>query len=237
MRNVAKSYGQRFKQDSLAMKNIPRRGVTILELMVVLVIISILSTVAVGVYSKEILRARYAKTRAEIHTLELAITRYEIDTGQYPPSGSGSTIAPSGITTSGTARGSGYLQLALRNSLNNDPYEPLSSRWKGPYVEWDYNRLGLLDGTPLTDVSDTVSPGNISFLDPFGYPYYYIRSSDYETRGGTELDSSSPFYPNETYYNPSTFQIISLGPNGQTYTDPGRGLEADDVSNFLSPNY
>ena len=38
------------------MKRLVQRGVTLLELLVVLVIISILSTVAVGIYGKEVLR-------------------------------------------------------------------------------------------------------------------------------------------------------------------------------------
>src|SRR5690606_20774970 len=61
------------------MKNTPKSGVTLLELLVVLVIISILSTIAVGVYTKEVLRAKVARTRAEIRTLEVAINRYQID--------------------------------------------------------------------------------------------------------------------------------------------------------------
>ncbi len=212
-----------------------RRGVTLLELLVVLVVISILSTIAVGVYTKEVLRARYSRARSEIRTLEIAIAQYEVDTGQRPPSGSGSPLAPSGVDTSGTAVGSGYLQVALRGSLNGDPYSPLSPRWRGPYVDWDYNKLGLNDGTPATEVSSSVSQGQISFLDPFGYPYYYIRADDYASRGGTELPSTNVFSATETYYNPSTFQIFSLGANGQTSAVPNRGLEPDDITNFLSP--
>lgn len=218
------------------MKNLLNRGVTLLELMVVLMIVSILSTVAVGVYTKEILRAKYARARSEIRTLELAISRYEIDTGQLPPSGSGTAIAPAGVAEIGLAEGSGYLQTCLRNSLNGNMNAPLSSSWKGPYVDWDYNRLGLVDGTPITALGPGASTGNISFLDPFGGAYHYIRSSDYGSRGGSELSANSPFSATETYYNPSTFQIISYGPNLQTNASPGRGLEPDDVTNFLSPN-
>lgn len=218
------------------MKKMLRRGVTMLELLVVLVVVSILSTIAVGVYTKEVLRAKYARARSEIRTLEVAIAQYEVATGQMPPSGTGSTIAPAGVVSTGTVEGSGYLQMALRSSLNGDPHAPLSARWTGPYVDWDYNRLGLLDGTPITEVSTSISQGQVSFLDPFGFPYTYIRYDDYDTRGGTELPSSNVFFAQETWYNPSTYQIFSVGPNGQTLAIPNRGTEADDITNFLSPN-
>lgn len=218
------------------MRKLFKNGVTLLELIVVVVIISILSTIAVGVYTKEILRAKYAKTRAEIRTLEIACQQYWVDTGVYPPSGSGATFAPAALNTTGDAEGTGYLQLALRASLNNNLYSPLSKRWLGPYIEWDSNRLGDLSGNPITSApGNTTAVGEVNFLDPFGGAYYYIRAEDYGARGGTELDSTDPFFASETYYNPSTFQIYSLGPNGSTLADPNRGTESDDISNYKSP--
>jgi len=219
------------------MKSAPKFGVTLLELLVVLVVLALLATISVGVYGKEILRAKYARARVEIRTLEIAITQYEIDTGQLPPSGSGLTLAPAGVDTRGFAEGSGYLQVALRSSLNGQPFAPLSPRWGGPYVDWDYNRLGTADGTPTTDpdFSSSTSQGLISFLDPFGFPYQYIRASDYSRRGGTELPSNSPFAATETWYGPSTFQIISVGADGETLATPERGLDNDDVTNFVGP--
>lgn len=197
-----------------------RRGVTLLELLVALVIISILATVATGVYTKEILRARYAKTRAEIAVMEIALNRYYIDLGSFPPSGSGNN-------TSSLAVGNGNMHVALRSGFGNLGPTP---RWAGPYIEWDYNRLGDINGNPVTG---SAFPRNrMNFLDPWGTPYLYIASSEYETYGGTELPSSDPFASLETWYNPSTFQLISNGANGTTNSAPNRGLEADDVSNF-----
>lgn len=220
------------------MKRLFTRGVTLLELLVVMVIISILSTIAVGVYSKEVMRARYSKARAEIRTLEVAITQYEVDTGQLPPSGSGTTLAPTAINRTGIAEGSGYLQVALRSSMNGQPGNPLSRRWLGPYIDFDYNRLGsTTDGTPVTSATFTGTQGEVSFLDPFGNPYLYIRSDDYAIRGGTELPSTNVFYLTETHYNPSSFQIISFGANGTTFAPPQRGLDEDDITNFRSPEY
>lgn len=209
-------------------------GVTFLELLVVLVVISILSTIAAGVYSKEVLRAKYATTKSEIRSLEVAIAQYEADTGQLPPSGSGNPIAPGPIQTVGTALGSGYLQLALRSSLNGDFRNPLSTRWIGPYINWEYSRMGSLDGTPVNSSNFSGSQGQVNFLDPYGSPYFYIRAEDYATRGGTELPGNSVFYATERYFNPSTFQLISLGPNRESLATPQRGLDGDDITNFDS---
>lgn len=210
------------------------KGVTFLELLVVLVVISILSTIAAGVYSKEVLRAKYATTKSEIRSLEVAIAQYEADTGQLPPSGSGSSLAPGPIQTVGTSLGSGYLQVALRSSLNGDFQNPLSPRWVGPYINWDYSRMGSLDGTPVNSENFTGTQGQVSFLDPYGSPYFYTRAEDYETRGGTELPATSVFRATERFFNPSTFQIISLGPNRESLATPLRGLDGDDITNFDS---
>lgn len=213
-----------------------KHGVTLLELLVVLVVISLLSTIAVGVYTREISRAKYARANAEIRTLEVAIAQYEIDTGQLPPSGTGITLAPAGIDTAGFAQGSGYLQVALRSSLNGNLNAPISDRWQGPYIDWDYNRLGDSVGV-ITDSDFVGTPGQVNFLDPFGVPYLYIRADDYLTRGGTELPGTNVFAATETWFNPSTFQIISFGANRTTLAAPERGLDDDDITNFASPNF
>lgn len=227
------------------MKFLKIRGVTLLELLVVLGILSILSTIAVGVYTNHIQRARFAKARAEIRLLETAITQYQLDTGDFPPSGSGVTISPDGINPITPLYGSGYLQVALRNSLSGNLYQPLSPRWQGPYVNWDYNRMGFVDSsgnvTPITSTGgQTPAPGSaiasISFLDPWGSPYTYIASRDYEFEG-TTLPLTHPFHDTETYYNPTTFQIISFGPNMSSGTGNDRGKEPDDISNFIGSNF
>lgn len=217
------------------MKTYNRSGVTMLELLVVVVIIGILSTIAVGAYAKNVQRSKYVKIRAEIRTLEIAIARYEVDTGALPPSGSGSTFAPSNLSTAGNAEDSGYLVMALKSSLNNNPAAPLSERWVGPYIDWDYNRLGNTNGAPITtSAGASTAVGEISFLDPFGLPYQYIRSTDYASRGGTRLPSGNPYAATEIYFNPSTYQIFSFGADGVTTASPERGLGGDDVTNFTA---
>ena len=64
------------------------RGVTLLELLAVVLILGILSTIATNVYVGTLNRARIAATQNTIREIEVAIARYEIDLGQFPPSGS-----------------------------------------------------------------------------------------------------------------------------------------------------
>lgn len=204
--------------------NLRRPGVTLLELLVAMLIIAILSSIAVSVYTGQVERARYARARDEIRQLELACHRYEIDTGQFPPSGS----------QTAATQGCGWLQLALLHSLSGDALRPIDFRWQGPYIDFDYNQFGDLFGNP---VPATVDKGDVQLLDPWRTPYLYIRFDTYVALGGTQLPQTSPYFATETYYNPTTFQIISFGHDRQTLPAPQRGLAPDDVSNFIGSEF
>lgn len=207
-------------------------AVTLLELLVVVMIMGILASIAVTVYTGHVDRARVAACRDMIRQMELAINRYEVDTGQLPPSSSGLTFAPDDViyeVTGGGSFGSGYLQLALSHSLSGNLYRPLHYRWLGPYIELDEDQIGDRFGMPP---SASTPQGYVQILDPWGNPYYYLRADHYASMGGTEYPHNHPFYATETYYNPSSFQIFSLGRNGTTYAVPYRGEETDDVNNW-----
>src|SRR5690606_18542949 len=96
----------------------PRRGITLIELLVVLVIITLLATIAAGSYTNQVRRAKIAATKAEIKTLEVAINRYQIDTGQFPVSFTGVVTPPppNAVLVDEdpvNPTGSGYLQVTL----------------------------------------------------------------------------------------------------------------------------
>ena len=231
-----------------------RWGFTLIEMLVVVVIISILATIATGVYTGATRRARIAHTVDLIHQLETAIARYESDLGVFPPSGSGDVLLPPDSLSS-RLNGSGYLQVALMHSLSGNAQIPASPLWQGPYITIKQEQLA-------PDTLDAVSlPARYNILDAWGNPMFYVQSEDYSTVttnfwGGTRIFSSTrpttfdsnpnlpapnPYFTQgETYYNPSTYQIVSFGPDGVT---PGMeaGTEAqtnytgtglDDVTNF-----
>lgn len=208
-----------------------RRGITLVELLVVLLIIGILSSVATSVYIQRITLARASAARATISQIEAAIAAYRTDVGQLPPSGSGTILAGEGQLDNDIypSQGCGYLFVALTRSLNGNMLAPLETRWRGPYIEIPEARIGDIDG--MTDVGTLPLP-RWQILDPWGAPYIYIRHQDYDTRGGTELPPSSVLYSAETYFNANSYQIISTGPNRMTLDAPDRGLDGDDITNF-----
>lgn len=213
---------------------------TLLELMVVVVIISLLATLAVGVYTQEVTRAKIAKTRAEIRSLEVAINRYQIDTGQFPVSGTGTDVAPAVPNPGIPYEGIGYAQMSLQASLSGDVVNPLSATWVGPYMDWDENRMGSLTGVLITSTpAPVLARPEVQFLDPFQSPYYYIASRDYSpVNGGTIVPPGHPYYvgpADPRYYNPTTFQIVSNGANRTTLPLDLRGTDIDDITNWISP--
>lgn len=205
-------------------------GLTIIELTVVILILSILSAIAVGVYTGYLERARYVAARSTIEELELAISRYEVDLGEFPLSGRYTGPLPaSGQHFVSPIDGNGNLMLCLMHSTSADANNPSDPRWFGPYIKPQFDDMGDHTGQPI--VSSTAVT-NVNLLDPWGNPYRYVRSSDYTSAGATE-QTSSPFYSTEVYYNPLTYQIFSLGPDGVTEPDSKDfGLGPDDVNNF-----
>jgi len=211
------------------------RAVTLLELMIVVAILGLLATLAFSVYSTHILRAKFAAAALQISELETACNTYQLDVGQYPISSSGTQLAPPGpidpMNNPGTgAQGCGYMITCLVASLSGDIHNVSDLRWNGPYIELNQSRIGTLTG-PLDPTQPAPPMPSLQLLDPWGNPYQYVRSSDYETFGGTRLPPNSPF-ATEIWFNPSTIQIVSFGPNGVSGTRPAMGLEPDDVSNL-----
>lgn len=234
-------------------------GLTLLELVAVIVIISILSSIGANVFFGQIKNAKIAATRVLISELETAITRYQIDVGTWPPSGSG--IVTTGTLPSIAAQdfvdGAGLLHLALMHGLSGDATNPSDPNWAGPYMNFQADNL------------TTGVPGQIQILDSFNNEIQYVRSDDYTTTyvvsaitltAGTQmfdgaesaavkatadpsLPSPNPFFAAETFYNVFTYQIFAFGPDGTTFGFPDsnsastssriyRGTERDDIHNF-----
>lgn len=70
----------------------PRRGFTLLELMLVLVILGVLATVAAVAVTGQADNARRNATQASMQTIERALKSYYLQTGAYPTTSEG--IAP-----------------------------------------------------------------------------------------------------------------------------------------------
>ena len=62
-----------------------RRGFTLVELLVVIVIIGILASLVVGLSGTASRKMRESRTRAELVAIETAIEAYKSKFGHYPP--------------------------------------------------------------------------------------------------------------------------------------------------------
>jgi general secretion pathway protein G len=87
-------------------------GFTLIELMIVVSIIGILSTIAVPSYQSSLLKARETVLRQDLFTLRELLDHHRADQGKYPPSLEGLVVA-------------GYLR-----ALPKDPFTNSSSSWQ-----------------------------------------------------------------------------------------------------------
>ena len=88
-----------------------KRGFTLLELLVVMVIIGLLAGIVAPQYFAQIGKSNAKVARAQIESFGQALDQYRLDVGQYPSSEQG--------------------LLALRNAPQQ------AARWQGPYLKRD----------------------------------------------------------------------------------------------------
>jgi len=77
-----------------------RAGFTMIELLVVLVILMVIGTIAVGSFSGEEDKAKVKATKASFTSLENALERFKLDVGRYPTAEEGLAAlyeAPEGL--------------------------------------------------------------------------------------------------------------------------------------------
>ena len=90
-------------------RNFRRSYFTLTELMVVIVILVMLTSLAAPMVFKHIRSARITTAKTQIKLLEQALNDYKLDTGKYPDSDEG-------------------LQMLVENTANVE-------KWDGPYIK------------------------------------------------------------------------------------------------------
>lgn len=111
-------FAKRFRRRPRARLH-PEAGVTLVEMMVVIVIIGLVTAIVVINVLPSQDTARVEKARADIHLLEQALELYRLDQARYPSMEQGleSLESPPAAEAGGAARAEGYIR-----RLPDDPW-------------------------------------------------------------------------------------------------------------------
>lgn len=214
------------------------RGFTLIE---VLVVVSILG-VLMALVSVLVIRAGAHKTRMQTEQLVTAylpqaIMRYQQEFKRLPPMsikelnriGRYKGLA---ITDNSTNECNEALLVALRHGDFSTPLGESDLPTEDPFANTDED---MWNQAPNGFGGD---PNALEIVDSWGNPIIYIHKNQYNEvvriikANGEEVEVEARKRDDETYYNPTSFQLISLGENGvlDIYEDDPDLV--DDIMNF-----
>lgn len=235
-----------------------RAGVTLTELLVVLVIISILSTLALPVYITHAEKARVATAQTEVKQLGDGQETVAAIHGYYVPlqllddlaggsaSGVGLSADSDAIENESASiklidPSASLLNLNTQDDLGdantNQRVRNIVQRWEGPFMNPQRVYIGdasapdplLLDG----NLERMDHP-----LDPWGNPYRFYSPLGLIGSGASSTDPNS--YRNQSFSDGTVtstddrfdrFAIVSYGPDG--VSNPSGGGNYDDIFYFF----
>lgn len=116
-------------------QNSKRRGFTIVELLIVIVVIGILAAITIVAYGGIQSRARDSARKADISTLKKALEIYKLDNGRFPAATSSQPVYGGWELSTDTA---GTFIEGLKPSISKVPIDPLNSMGTPKYVYWYY---------------------------------------------------------------------------------------------------
>jgi general secretion pathway protein G len=127
----------------------PRAGVTLIEMLVVVVIIAVFAAVVGPKLLGQGDKARVVAARQQIENLQLALGQFHLDTGQYPTTEQGLVslrVQPNGMTQ--------WHGPYLQKDIGNDPWgHPYSYKFPGDHGDEpdivSYGADGQPGGTEL----------------------------------------------------------------------------------------
>jgi prepilin-type N-terminal cleavage/methylation domain-containing protein len=217
------------------------RGFTLIE---VLVVVSILG-VLMGLVSILVLRSGSHQKKNQTEQLikmhlKIAIERYNQEFKRLPP------VNVAELTVSSSR----WKALSNpQNNILNESAEVLLVALKHPDLsapitesDWGFdNPTRNEDGDSwnmVPDGSDSADAKEI--VDAYGNTIVYIHKNAYgkgpfriTNQNGEEVEVVACRKPDGQYYNPTSFQLISVGENGTQDVDDGVPTDAsDDIMNF-----
>ncbi len=138
------------RRDRMLARLDPEAGVTLVEMMVVIVIIGLVTAiVAINVLPAQD-KARVAKAKADISTLEQALELYRMETSRFPSTEEGLEILAEPAKAGG---GHSFIR-RLPNDPWNRPYQYVFPGQKGAYDLYSLGADGRVGGEGLdADIS------------------------------------------------------------------------------------
>ena len=139
------------RHESRILSLVSKRGFTLVEIMLVVIIIGVLAAMVVPRFAGRTEQAKIARAKSDIAAIGLALDLYELDLGQYSSALADLTVKdpPSGLSEEAKGQWNGPY---LKKGLPKDPWgrEYLYSRESKHHQDYDLSSLGS-DGQPGKD--------------------------------------------------------------------------------------
>ncbi|RME88699.1 MAG: type II secretion system protein [Planctomycetota bacterium] len=201
-----------------------KKGFTLVEILVVIALIGLLMGIFMVAIGSSRRNAKIRATKTLLKQLELALSNYQSDFGTYPPS----SLKDIGVTIENSKnQGIESLVACLFTQQKNGPY----------FKDYDSKRLTNYDKDKMPNFNDNLNKSGeaLEYTDSWKEVLVYIHGRDYQdyqrvadymgkkSYGFSIKPAMDPKTKN--FFNPTTFQLWSVGPNGKN--ENGRG---DDVT-------
>jgi len=213
------------------------RGFTLIEVLVVVAILGVLmGLVSILVVTGKKRSQGFQTEQLVTMHLPTAIERFKREMGEYPPT-----------TIKGLQRQKAWKDLTAENDINlNSELLWVALRHPDLSAPLSEDELGITDVLQNKDEdvwSEAPAGGDGNnaaweICDAYGNTVAYFDKNHYDqpmtitNLNGEQVEVSALKKPNGTWYNPDSFQIISIGPDGKQ-DDPDQGADlGDDVMNF-----
>ena len=139
----------------VTLRNI-KKGFTLVELLIVIIIIAVLAAIAIPKFSNSSTRSKESSLRANLKLVRNAIDLFRADTGAFPATMAGLTAS----TTSGLNAAAATCTIAATD-------------WRGPYLQAvpvdPVSGSAMTYGTSATDVGTVKSSATGNGLDGTAY--------------------------------------------------------------------
>ena len=108
------------------------RGVTLIELMVVILVLAILASIAVPSYRRYVMRSNRTEATAALLQLRIAQEKFFLQNGQYADDGALTTAPPAGLGLPGTTASNYYTVTLDRTSTTTKNPSCTASKSSSP---------------------------------------------------------------------------------------------------------